>query len=124
MEKTRGRVNRPVRVDSPMVHETEVKRSFFFIRIDGWVIKRKTKRIILLEFKRTSDSGECYFQDMWKVVENQYTPILTGLRSLTGERGWEVEVVLLVAGHWSVREKSDLKPSASLGLGRRMGKGP
>jgi hypothetical protein len=40
------------------------------------------KEIILLEFKRTSDAEESYFQDMWKVVEKKHTPILTGLRDL------------------------------------------
>ncbi len=39
----------------------EVKRSFWFNRLDGWVIKRKTKKITLLEFKQTSDSGVGYF---------------------------------------------------------------
>jgi hypothetical protein len=62
------------------------------------VINRKTKKIILLEFKRTSDCGESYFKDMWKVTENQHTPIMTGLRALAEEREWEVEVVPLVAG--------------------------
>jgi hypothetical protein len=42
-------------------------------------------RIILLEFKRTRDSGECYFQDMWKVTEKEHTHILTVLRTLVGE---------------------------------------
>jgi hypothetical protein len=35
----------------------------------GWVGNRKMKKIILLEFKRTSDAAEAYFQDMWKVEE-------------------------------------------------------
>jgi hypothetical protein len=62
--------------------ETEVKRSFCLNRTDGWVINRKTKKIILLEYEQNRDIGECYFQDMWKVSEKQHTPILTGLRSL------------------------------------------
>jgi len=41
------------------------------------VINRKTKKIILLEFKRTRDSGEGYFQDMYKVKEKKHIPILT-----------------------------------------------
>ena len=69
------------------------------------MINRKTKKIILLEYKRTSDTAETYFQVMWKVADKQHTPILTSLRALAGERGWEVEVVPLVAGQWSVREK-------------------
>ncbi len=57
------------------------------------MINKKTKKIILLEFKRTSDSGECYFQDMWKVTEKKHTPILTGLRALeTVWAKWHVRV--------------------------------
>ncbi len=39
------------------------------ILTDGWVINRKMKKILLLEFEWTNDSGESYFQDMWKIVE-------------------------------------------------------
>jgi hypothetical protein len=67
------------------------------------VINRKTKKIILLEFKRTSDCGESYFKDMWRVEEKKNTVIMTGLRSLVEERGWEVTVVPLVADQRSVR---------------------
>ncbi len=49
------------------------------------MINRKTKKIILLEFKRTSDFGESYFKDMWRVAEKQYTSIMIGLRTLTEE---------------------------------------
>ena len=49
------------------------------------MINRKTKKIILLEFKRTSDCGESYFKDMWKVTEKQHTPILMGLKVLEEE---------------------------------------
>jgi hypothetical protein len=69
-----------------------------------WVVNRKMKKIILLEFKRTSDTTEVYFQDMWR-VEEKHTPILTGLRTLSEERGWEVDVVPLVVGHRLVREE-------------------
>ena len=85
MEKVKGRANRQVRADSPMIDEAEVEKSFWLSRSDGWVINRKTKKIILLEFKRTSDTADTYFQVMWKVAEKQHTPILTGLRALTEE---------------------------------------
>ena len=88
-----------------MVDETEVEKSSWLSRPDGWVINRKTKKIMLLEFKRTSDCGESYFQDMRRVAEQQHVPILTGLRTLAEERGWEIEVVPMVAGQRSVREK-------------------
>ena len=95
--------------DSPRVDESEVEKSFWIRRPDGWVINRKMKKIVLLdldsEFKRTSDYGESYFKDMWGVTEKQHTPIMKGLRALTEEREWEVAVVPLVAGQRSVREK-------------------
>ncbi len=109
MEKVKGRVNRSVRADSPMVDEVEVEKSFCLSRPDGWVINRKMKNIILLEFKRASDVTESYFQDMWKVSVNQHTPILTGLRALAVDREWEVEVVPLVVGQRSVKEKEWLE---------------
>ena len=105
MEKVKGRANRQVRADSPMVDETEAERSFWLSRSDGWVINRTTKKIILLEFKRTSDYGESYFKDTWRVAEKQHTPIMTGLKALVEEREWEVTVVPQVAGQGSVREK-------------------
>jgi hypothetical protein len=46
---------------------------------------------------------------MWKVSEQQYTPILTGLRTLVVDREWEVEVVPLVVGQRSVKEKEWLE---------------
>jgi hypothetical protein len=83
MEKAKEKANRQVRVDSSMVDEEEVEKSFWLSRPDGWVINEKTKKIILLEFKRTSDYGESYFKDMWGAAEKQHTPIMIGLRALT-----------------------------------------
>ncbi len=80
------------------------------------------KKIILLEFKRTSDDTKTYFQDMWKVTEKQYTPILTGLRTLTEERGWEVDVVLLVVGQRSFREETWLETLRIFRIGKEDGK--
>ena len=121
MEKVKGRANRRARAYSPMVDEAEVEKSFWFSRPDGWVINRKTKKIVLLEFKRTSDCGESYYEDMWKVSDKQHVPILTGLRPLAGERGWEVEVVPLVAGQRSVREKEWLEVLRIFGIGKEDG---
>ena len=39
---------------------------------------KKMKKIVL-EFKRTTDSSESYYQDMWKVVEYQHTLTLMSL---------------------------------------------
>jgi hypothetical protein len=84
------------------------------------VINRKTKKIMLLEFKRTSDCGESYFQDMRRAAEQQLVPILTGLRALAGERGWEIEVVPMVAGQRSVREEC-LEALWIFGIGKEDG---
>jgi hypothetical protein len=86
MEKANGRTDRRARADSPMIDEAEVEKSFWLSRQDGWVINRKTKKIVLVEFKRTSDCEESYYEDMWKVADKQHDPILTGLRALTGRR--------------------------------------
>ena len=68
-----------------MTDEAEVEKSFWLSRTDGWLINRKLKKIVLLEFKRTSDYGESYFKDMWRVAEKQHTPIMIGLRALPEE---------------------------------------
>ena len=104
-----------------MVVKTEVEKSFWLSRPDGWVINRKTKKIILLEFKRTSDYGESYFKDMRGVAEKQHTPIMIGLRALAEEREWEVAVVPLVAGQRSVREKEWLEALGIFGIGKEDG---
>jgi hypothetical protein len=57
-------------------------------------------------------------EDMWRVADKQHVPILTGLGSLAGERGWEIEVVRLVAGQRSVREKEWLEALRIFGIGK------
>ena len=104
-EKVRRNKNRTSGGDSTLMDVGEVEKSFCLSRPDGWVVNRKMKKIILLEFKRTDDYLESYYRDMWRVTELQYTPIITGLRTVSTDRGWEVEVVPLVAGQWSVKEK-------------------
>ena len=75
--------------------DREVERSFWVNRPDGWVVNRKMKKIILLEFKRTTDYSESYYWDMRRVTEQQHTPIITGLWAVVTDRGWEGEVVPL-----------------------------
>ena len=36
----------------PMINEEEGEKAFWLSRPDGWVVNRKMKRIVLLEFKR------------------------------------------------------------------------
>ena len=105
-----------------MIDAREVERSFWLSRPDGWVVNRKMKKIILLEFKRTADYSEAYYWDMKRVAEQQHTPILAGLRALAIDRGWEVEVVPLVAGQRSVKEKEWLESFRVFGIDKEDGK--
>ena len=54
----------------------DVEQSFWLSRPDGWMINKKLKRIILLEFKRTLDASETYYTDMKKTADTKRTPIL------------------------------------------------
>ena len=76
--------------EAPNPDEEEVEKTFWLSRPDGWVMNRQTKRIILLEFKRCSDTSETDYSDMTSIAERQHTPILEGLNALVEERGWMV----------------------------------
>ncbi len=80
------------------------------------------KKIILLEFKRTADYSGTYYRDMQRVAEQQHTPILTGLGALVTDRGWEVEVVPLVTGQRSVKEKEWMESFRVFGIDKEDGK--
>jgi hypothetical protein len=41
---------------------------FWFSSPDDWVINNKTKLIIMLEFKRVSDTTETYYSDMKSIA--------------------------------------------------------
>ena len=92
-----------------------MEKTFWLSRPDDWVINKKTKRIIMLEFKRVSDTAETYYSDMKSIEERQHTPILEGLNALAEDRGWVVEVLPLVAGQRSVREKEWLEAMKTFG---------
>ena len=81
IEKVRRNKDRTSGGDSTVIDVGEVEKSFWLIRPDGWVVNRKMKKIILLEFKRTDDYSEAYYRDMKRVEEQHHTPILTGLRA-------------------------------------------
>jgi hypothetical protein len=76
----------------------------------------------MLEFKRASDTTETYYSDMKSIEESQNTPILEGLNVLTRERGWVVEVLPLVSGQRSVREKEWLETMKTFGISADDGK--
>ena len=59
---------------------------------------------------------------MWKVTEQHHIPILTGLRALAVDREWEVEIIPLVVGQRSVKEKEWLESFKVFGLGKEDGK--
>ena len=60
---------------------------------------------------------------MKSIAERQHTPtILEGLNALAEERGWVVEVLPLVAGQLSVREKECLEVMKTFGIGTEDGK--
>ena len=59
---------------------------------------------------------------MWKVTEQQHTPILTGLRTLVVYREWESEVIPLVVGQRSVKEMEWLKSLKVFGIDKEDGK--
>ena len=88
-----------------MADEKEVETSFWLSRPDGWLVNRKMMKIVLLEFRKLIHRNHTTKHDMRKVMEKQHTPILTGPRILAADRDWEVEVVPLVVGQRSVKEK-------------------
>jgi hypothetical protein len=59
---------------------------------------------------------------MKSIEERQYTPILEGLNTLTEDRGWVVEVLPLVVGQRSVREKEWLEVMKTFGISSEDGK--
>jgi hypothetical protein len=56
----------------------ELEKTFWLHRPDGWVINKKTKRIIMSEFKHVSDTEETYYSNMKSIAERQHKPILEG----------------------------------------------
>ena len=108
--------------EAPNPDEKEVEETFRLSRPDGWVINTKTNRIILLEFKRCSDTSEAYYTDMKSIAERQHTPILEGLNALPEERGWMLEVLPLVVVQRWVREKEWLEAMTMFGISSQDGK--
>ena len=63
MEKIRRNKDRTSGGYPTEIDEEEVEKSFCLSRPDDWVVNRKTKKIILLEFKRTADYSESCYRD-------------------------------------------------------------
>ena len=82
IEKVRRNKDRTSGGDSTVIDVGEVEKSFWLSRPDGWVVNRKMKKIILLEFKRTTDYSESYYRDIRRMVEQQHTP--NGSEGATG----------------------------------------
>ena len=103
-------------VEAPNPDEKEVEKTFWLSSPNGWVVNKETKLIIMLDFKRVSDTTETYYSDMKAIAVKQYTPILEGLNALTEERGWVVEVLPLVTGQRSVRGKEWIGTMKTFGM--------
>jgi len=73
--------------------DEDVTEVWFAAKSEAIRKNKKTKHIIMLEFKRTSDTAETYHSDMKSIAERQHTPILEGLNALAEERGWVVKVL-------------------------------
>jgi len=71
------------------------------------VINRNTKRIILLEFERTSDTviGDTIRHEGGSGQRRSRNTLPFSVKGLNINGGWEVEVMPLVSGKRSVREK-------------------
>ena len=59
---------------------------------------------------------------MRSIAGRKYTPVLEGLNALAEERGWVVEVLPLVTGQRSVREKEWLEVMKTFGISAEDGK--
>ena len=68
IEKVRRNKNRTSGEDWTTIDVGEVERSFWLSRPDGWVVNRKMKKIILLEFKWTAHYSEAYYRDMRSIM--------------------------------------------------------
>ena len=68
-----------------VISDEDTTKSFWISRPDDWMVNRKIKKIILLEFKRTSDYSESYYRHMWRGTEQQHTPITSN--GVTGVSG-------------------------------------
>ena len=71
INKFRKKKARSAGAEPYILDEKKVERTFWLSRPDGCpgLINRKMKRIILLEFKRTSDASETYYSDVKKTAD-------------------------------------------------------
>ena len=76
-------------------------------RFEGVVIDRRNKvnRLLILEFKRRSDTREEYWQEGMRESKEQYEDLCRGIMECVRD-GWECCFVPIVAGTKSMKEEA------------------
>ena len=76
-------------------------------RFDGVVIDRRNKvhRLLILEFKRRSDTRAEYWQEGMQEAKEQYEDLCRGIMACVRD-GWECCFVPIVAGTKSMKEEA------------------
>ena len=76
-------------------------------RFDGVVIDRRNKvhRLLILEFKRRTDTREEYWQEGMREAQEQYEDLCRGIMKCMRD-GWECCFVPIVAGTKSMKEEA------------------
>ena len=71
-------------------------------RFDGMAINRTQKKILTLEFKRTSDRRHTYARDCDRRATEQYTDLVRAAKKVLQRKGWDIEPVNFIAGTKSI----------------------
>jgi len=65
-------------------------------------INRTQKKILTLEFKRTSDRRHAYARDCDRRATEQYTDLVRAAKKVVQRKGWDIESVNFIAGTKSI----------------------
>ena len=65
-------------------------------------VNKMQKKIIILEFKRTSDRRHMYARDCDKRATGQYTDLVCVARKVLQRKGWNIESANFIAGEKSI----------------------
>ena len=87
------------------MHEAD-ERDWARTRPDGLAISRKTKTLIIIEYKRRSDTWPDYKQRGEKAANKQYEKVRKALEEKGADTGWTVQQVNLVMGTRSIEVSS------------------
>ena len=72
------------------------ERDWARTRPDGLAISRKTKTLIIMEYKRRSDTWPDYKQRGEKAANKQYEKVRKALEGKGADTGWTIKQVKLV----------------------------